>query len=122
MMHRVQEERAHLRQLELELKLTHPKHQMQQKRQLLADLEDELDSLMRQRVQAERHRLALLTEKLQGLSPLLKISKGFAFVTKEDGEKIESTAQVKAGEVLKLHLADGVIWANVLEPEEKGSD
>ncbi|MDO4295694.1 MAG: exodeoxyribonuclease VII large subunit [bacterium] len=118
---RLQEDRARLRQLELKLQVLHPRQQLQQQRQYLAELEGRLQTLLSQRMQKERHRLELLAGRLQGLSPLLKISKGFAFVSKESGEKLESVTEAKVGDRLILHVEDGRIKARVEEcvPEER---
>lgn len=107
-----------LQKMELRLKMLHPTHQMQQKRQYLADLTDRLERVMQQRITEERHRLALCSGKLQGLSPLQKISKGFAFVTEQDGARVESVEQVESGDVLVLRVADGTIRAEVLDTEK----
>ena len=42
--------------------------------------------LLKQKLTDRKHRLALLSGRLHGLSPLEKISKGFGFLTGEDGK------------------------------------
>lgn len=118
---RLQANRARLRQTELKLQVLHPRQQLQQQRQYLAELEGRLQTLMEQRMQKEKHRLELLSGRLHGLSPLLKISKGFAFVSKESGEKLESVQEASVGDTLMLHVVDGRIKARVEEcvPEER---
>lgn len=107
-----------LEQYRLKLKLFDPGRQMNEKRQQLLDREEQLSRLMDQKLLARRHRLALLSGQLNGLSPLGKISRGFSFVTGEDGKKLESVTQVKKGDQLVLQLSDGKILSKVIDAEK----
>lgn len=68
-----------------------------------------------------RHRLALLSGKLHGLSPLEKISRGFGFVTGEDGKRIDSVKSVKEGDPIQVQLADGKLISRVTDVTEMDS-
>lgn len=107
--------RYQLEQCRLKLKLYDPAYQIREKRQRLADTEDRLRALMDRRVMENRHRLALASGRLQGLSPLEKISRGFGFVTGEDGKRIETVDAVKKGQMIQVQLADGKILSEVSE-------
>ena len=112
---RLDRKRYQLEQCRLKLKLYDPAYQIREKRQRLADMEDRLRALMDRRVLDCRHRLALASGRLQGLSPLEKISRGFGFVTGEDGKRIETVDTVKKGQVIQVQLADGKILSEVTE-------
>lgn len=107
-----------LEQYRLKLKLFDPGRQMNEKRQQLLDREEQLSRLMDQKLLTRRHRLALLSGQLNGLSPLGKISRGFSFVTGEDGKKLESVTQVKKGDQIVLQLSDGKILSKVIDTEK----
>lgn len=110
--------RARLSQSQARLSALSPKSRLQEKRFQLAELERKFDLQMKQKLQSLRHRLAVDSEKLSGLSPAGKLSQGYAYVAKEDGKPLRSVSQVQEGEVLSIQLADGRILAGVLSSSE----
>ncbi len=92
-----------------------PEHVTAQKRQLLDSIQDRLSSAMERALRENNHRLELLAGRLQGCSPLDRITGGYAFVTKEDGKRLRSAKEVSAGELLDLRLSDGVLRAKVTD-------
>ncbi len=62
---------------------------------------------------SRKHNLALLAEKLEGLSPIKRISKGFGLITGGDGRRIVTVSQVKPGDKVEIRIRDGKILAQV---------
>ena len=89
-----------------------------EKRQQLVLAEDRIRNSMERRLEDAKHRLELIIGQLHGLSPLKRISNGFGFVTREDGERIESVNGVKAGDFVAVRVLDGRLKAQVTEVEE----
>ena len=110
---RQRETENRLRQIHMQLELQHPNHKLLQKQQYLSELWDRMEQQMQKRMVKERHRLALYTSKLEGASPLQKVTKGYAFVTGKDGKRLDSVKQAEEGDLLTLHLLDGQIQARV---------
>lgn len=83
-------------------------------------MEGELERLMEGRMTDARHRLALISGRLHGLSPLERIRRGFGFLTDGDGRKIVSVSDVSAGDTVRIQVSDGRITARVQEtaPED----
>lgn len=104
-------EKSRLNQYRLRLKLRDPARQVNEKRQRLADLQDQMDRAIRQKAADRRHRLEILAGRLQGASPLEKISGGFGFLTDEGGRRITSASQVKPGDQINIRVKDGKIAA-----------
>ena len=104
-------EKSRLNQYRLRLKLRDPARQVNEKRQRLADLQDQMDRAIRQKAADRRHRLEILAGRLQGASPLEKISGGFGFLTDEGGRRIISASQVKPGDQINIRVKDGKIAA-----------
>jgi len=108
-----------LKELRLRLFYASPSYQIKQKRQLAIDLEQKLHSLMKQRINEKRHRLELYITRLEGASPLSKLSKGYALVVGEDNIPVKSVSQVKKNELLTVSLLDGDIKSRIEDIFEK---
>ena len=104
-------------QYRLKLRLHDPQRQINEKRQRLVSAEDELKRLMERRLSDCRHRLALMSGRLHGQSPLEKLSRGFGFITDEEGRRVDHAASVRSGDRLSIRLADGQIEARAEQTE-----
>ena len=105
--------RLRLKELNVRLSYLHPRHKLQDQQQRLIELEEELRTLMRDRVKEARHRLAIQIEKLNGLSPVRKLNQGFAYVEEADGGVVKSIRQVEKGDGLTVYVTDGLIRTSV---------
>ena len=54
----------------MRLNYAHPRQKLNENRQYAADLENRLRTLMGNRLEREKHRLAICAERMRGLSPL----------------------------------------------------
>ena len=133
--------RARLRQEELKIKLHHPSHELNEKRQRIADIEERLNRQIlflsetdRERAagrkerlfravcsltEKDRKRLEIVSGKLWGLSPLRKLSQGYGYVTDMEGNRLASVTQTQPGEEIRVQLADGNIEAKVTRRREE---
>ncbi|MGN0159358.1 MAG: exodeoxyribonuclease VII large subunit [Brotaphodocola sp.] len=105
--------RHRIEQYRLQLKLHDPERQIHEKRQRLADLEEQMQSVMERKILEARHRLALAGGRLHGLSPLDKISKGYGFLTDAAERRIEHVEDVSVGDPITIWISDGCIDARV---------
>ena len=134
-------EKLHFRldQCGMRLKLLSPEKQLNDRRQRLADMESRLERMMeenlglsrrkledrRRRLEARmalgltegKHRLALLSGRLDGLSPLKKLGGGFGFVTDARGRAFTSITQAEPGDIIRVSVKDGRVDARVVETE-----
>ncbi len=108
-----------VKQYKLRLLYASPAYQLKQKRQYLMEAEDKLKARMNQKLKEKRHRLELYIARLEGLSPLSKLSKGYALIVGEDNIPVQSISKVKEKELLTVSLLDGDIKARVEELCEK---
>lgn len=91
-----------------------PQYQIAEKKQRLIDIEQELLSLMMERLKTKRHSLELMAERLYAKMPLERLRGGYAYVTAA-GRPLSSVEQVSPGDMLRIVLADGSIMASVKE-------
>ena len=134
-------EKLHFRldQCGMRLKLLSPQRQLNDRRQRLADMENRLERMLEEELGASRrrledrkrrleaqmaagltegkHRLALLSGRLDGLSPLKKLRGGYGFVTDARGRAFTSIAQAEPGDIIRISVKDGRADARVVETE-----
>lgn len=107
--------RKSLKSYEMSVNLFSPVNQLQSRRQysdeLITKLSKELNDVLNDR----KHKLQIYAERLNGMSPLNKISKGFAYVTDGNKKPLTSVSQVKADDEMSLIIKDGTIKAKVVE-------
>jgi exodeoxyribonuclease VII large subunit len=104
-----------VKQLKLRLFYASPAYQLKQKRQNLMDTEQKLAQQMNSILREKRHKLEVYIARLEGLSPLSKLSKGYALITGEDRKPIQSIQKVRKDEILTVSLLDGEIKTRVEE-------
>lgn len=109
-------------QYQLRLKYTSPEARLIDYRQRLMSAEDNMKQIMTDRVKDGRHRLAVYSEKLSGLSPLKQLERGYAVITDGRGQPVTSAAGPAAGEILNIRLMDGQIRTQVLKTHVEGSE
>lgn len=122
MRQRIEWSRLKTRELQARLSHMHPEVILREKRLRAVEMEDGLRRLMELRLQSARHRLAIRTERLKGVSPLEKLSQGYAFLEQEKSGKscaVKSIKQVQEGDVLSAYVADGRIRAAVIGTREE---
>ncbi len=95
------------------LRLLSPAGQIREKKQYALQLEDRINERMKTKILLSRQRLAIYIERLKGLSPTDKLNSGFSYVRGGDGRNIRSVSEVSEGDLLAIHVKDGVIDARV---------
>ena len=95
-----------------------PQSRLQQRAQYLQDLSNQLEALMGRKLQGSKEQLGLRSERLQGLSPLSRLSAGFAYVTDKDGRAVKSINGADVGDLISINLKDGVLDADITSKRE----
>jgi len=104
---------ARLKEYKLRLIYSSPAYQIKQKRQYLSDTEQKLVQRMHQNLKEKRHMLELAIARLEGLSPLSKLNRGYALVIGEDNKPVQSIKKVVKNEILTISLLDGDLLTRV---------
>lgn len=65
-----------------------------------------------------REALTVRSEHLLGLSPLKRLSEGYAFVTDKEERSLRSIKQIAPDDPINLYVADGVAQARVISTKE----
>lgn len=102
-----------LEQLKVRLRYVSPEHKLRDEQRYVADLEEKLQNQMTRLLEQKKHEFAILAGKLDGLSPVKKLSQGYAYVSDKDGKAVKKSKDVQIDEVLKIHLLEGSLEAKV---------
>lgn len=120
LMEQIQKARHESERYLLKLRLSHPGNQLRTKKQQLTETEDRIRYLMEHKITEERNRILLCTEQMRRLSPLERLSGGYAFVSRSDGKSIRKINDVQRKDRIKIYLKDGMIEAEVTSVKEEG--
>lgn len=118
MEHRVSDLQARVDYLAMKMKYLGPANKLREQQQYLADLEEALQSTMREILIEKRHKLQLYIERMHGLSPLRKLNSGYSFVMDENQKAITCVEQVQEGDQVLIHVTNGQIEATVTNKKE----
>ena len=112
---RINNYRKNLKYLSESGVLSDPAFIVNDRRMYLLHLSEKLDIIAAKRTDKARAQLAGVAAKLEALSPLAVVARGYGVVTDKDGNGIKSVDDTKAGENIKVIMSDGSINATVVE-------
>ncbi len=110
--------RQHLSVLSQSPALLSPTGYLDQKRKNVELLKNRLLSAQIQNLDRRRHRYVELTAKLDAMSPLKVLTRGYAMAQTQDGQVLRSQKQVNPGDKITVSVSDGRILATVNEKEQ----
>lgn len=110
--------RQRLRRLSERPVLRSPEGSLQQKELLLELLRQRLERAAAAAVEKRQRQFAALSGRLDALSPLKVLARGYAVATRQ-GQVLHSVEQLSPGEEIRLRLVDGTAFCAV-ERIEKG--
>ena len=110
---RLEQYRRRLAELQKRFSQSSPRQLLFERRMREADLRNRFDQAMKDKLADRKGRLALLAERLHGLSPLLKLQQGYSYTEGPDGRAVTEIGQVEEGEKIRVHVTDGVYTAVV---------
>ena len=79
----------------------------------IAQSQKQLQLSIKAKLQNDTIRLSALAQKLDAVSPLAVLSRGYGLVSREDGRVISSTGGLLVGEKINIRVKDGSIGAAV---------
>ena len=86
-----------------------PRFQLQEQKMHLAELEEQIHAVMKNKMTDYQHKLELYTKELHGLSPTAKLINGFGYIEGSNGEPVTSVKKVMEGDQISLTISDGTI-------------
>lgn len=111
--------RQHLAVLAGSPALCSPTGYFEQRARSLELLTNRLATAQNQCVSANRQRYIAAVSKLDAMSPLKVLQRGYSMAQTEAGEVLRSVRQVELGERIRLSVSDGDLSATVMEKREE---
>ena len=96
-----------------------PKHVIDEKRMTVIAAADLMERAIRARVDGLHHQFAYQVGKMQALSPLSVIARGYSAVFNENGALVKSVRDVNADATVNIRVSDGEIVATVQKTIKK---
>lgn len=110
--------RQHLQVLSASSVLQSPTSYLEQKRQGVELLKNRLLSAQNQNLMTDKQRYIAIVSKLDAMSPLKVLTRGYSMAQSERGVVIRSVSQISIGERIRIRVSDGSISATVMNKEE----
>ncbi|HBC3991823.1 exodeoxyribonuclease VII large subunit [Vibrio parahaemolyticus] len=95
------------------LQLNSPVKHLAQQKSRLERVEHKLLDAMDRKLLTMRHQLAIAAEKLDTVSPLATLKRGYSITQTDQGKVVTSADDVKTGDLLVTRLANGEIHSTV---------
>ena len=110
--------RQHLLVLSASPALQSPTGYLEQRNQSVELLKNRLVAAQNQNITRAKQRYIAQISKLEAMSPLKVLTRGYSMVQTERGEVVRSVSQVALGERIQVKLSDGTLSATVMKKEE----
>ena len=112
--------RQHLDVLSQSPALKSPTGYLEQKQRQLELMKNRLIAAENQNIARNTQRYIALTAKLDAMSPLKVLTRGYSMAQNDRGEVDRSVSQVELGERIGISFSDGKVYATVMEKKENG--
>ena len=110
--------KTHLDVLSRSPALSSPDGYLHQRQNSLELLKNKLVAAQNQNITRKNQQYIAAVSKLDAMSPLKVLSRGYAMAQKDSGEVVRSVSQVEPGERISVRLSDGNLSATVMKKEE----
>ncbi|WP_318441122.1 exodeoxyribonuclease VII large subunit [Photobacterium leiognathi] len=112
---KIQKHKQHVEHNNYKLSLYSPASLVRNAQRNLERSEQRLYDALDRKLLNARHKLAVAAEKLETVSPLATLARGYSITRNEQGDVIRKASQVKAGDTLITTVTDGEIHSSVIK-------
>lgn len=81
--------------------------------------EDGLTGGMGEKLRSVKERRAIFAERLNGVSPLNTLSRGYTFTELGNGRPLKDVHEVQPGDEVMIYVQNGKVFADVTKTEER---
>ncbi|MBP2699044.1 exodeoxyribonuclease VII large subunit [Photobacterium lucens] len=112
---KLQNHQQHIEHNNYKLSLYSPASLVKNAQRNLERSEQRLYDALDRKLLNVRHKLAVAAEKLETVSPLATLARGYSITRNEQGDVIRKASQVKTGDTLITTVTDGEIHSSVIK-------
>nr|WP_246201078.1 exodeoxyribonuclease VII large subunit [Vibrio ziniensis] len=106
---RINKTQQHLDRQRHQLQLLSPEKILRNQQYLLSSKEREMNEAMKRYLVSSRHTFTRLMDKMNAVSPLATLSRGYSITQNAQGDVIHNTSEVQQGDLIVTRLKDGEI-------------
>ena len=99
-----------------------PRAYILQRRKSLELFHGRLSALQSKNLHGHKQKFLSLASKLDAMSPLKVLTRGYSLITTQDGAVLHSVKMAMPGQKVDVRLADGVLSANITDVKEIGNE
>lgn len=110
---RLQDSSRALEKLQEEWVFTHPERLWENAGQTLDSLSQKLEQAGSRRLEERQQKLDLLAAKLGALDPFAVLQRGYTITENEQGQAVRQLSDLRPGDTLVTHFAQGVVASRV---------
>lgn len=110
--------RKHLQVLAGSNCLKSPTAYLSSRRDLLHTVTERLQNIQQRQISLKRQLFVSYTAKLDAMSPLKVLSRGYSLAETDQGDVLRSVSQIRAGDRFSVSLSDGKVIAKVSDIKE----
>ena len=114
LLQKIEREKKTLKTLSASRVFAHPEYLLDSYRMRLTDCEDALERAMKQTVAQKQQNVRAAAQRLEALSPLAVLSRGYAAVSRND-ETVLFAKDLQAGDRVSIRFSDGSVHAEIKE-------
>lgn len=107
--------RMQLQTMDMKLCNLSPENRLRENRMYAAELEQKIEQLMQKSILDKKHYVAILSERMERVSPLRKLSSGYAYVADKSGKALTTVEHISCGDEVSIHLLKGRLKAEVTD-------
>ena len=83
-------------------------------------MKNKLISAQSHQISNQKAKYIAMTAKLDAMSPLKVLSRGYAMAQTDEGCVLKSVHQINSGDHITITVSDGALYADVTEVKENG--
>ena len=118
LMRQLKNAKQHLKMLSTSNTLQSPVAYLRQRREVLSATTNRLVAAQTRGIGLKKQRFVALTAKLDAMSPLKVLTRGYAMTQTEDGNLLKTVKSVSVGDSIRVSLQDGCVTAKVSDVKE----
>lgn len=111
--HYIKKQSEVMEKLMMKIAYNEPTRRVQEQMQHLDEIREKMEQVIGKSMERLRHKQQLIHTKLEGLNPLLIMTRGYSIAKSEEGQVISSTKQIKKNDRITVLLQDGELQCTV---------